>query len=359
MFELIPSGLRIDFIGKTKGFVIGSLAVIVIGLVSIALHGGLKQGIDFSGGTLLHFGFGQDVELGVVRQALAPVGLEQSIVQHFGSSEEVLIRVAQSNEDMSYVATQLQEALQQKFPQQQVEVLRVEVVGPQVSADLRRKALFALFYAVLGIVIYLSGRFEAKWLISLALAGTIFIVTYPIMQWLPNISPTVLIVVALAVTTIFSLVLRLHYALAALVAVYHDVLVTVGLLSIFNREFDLQVVAALLTIIGYSLNDTIVIFDRVRENMRGRRWDDFPSVVNESLNQTLSRTILTSGLTLIVIVSLLALGGEVIRGFAFALLVGVIAGTFSTLFIASPLLVYWHQRAPRRQASGLAVGGTG
>jgi len=357
MFELIPSGLRIDFIGKTKGFVIGSVIVILLGAGSIALHGGLKQGIDFSGGTLLHLGFGQEVELGVVREALAPAGLEQSIVQHFGGNDEVLIRVAQSNEDMSYVATQLQDALQQRLSQHEVEILRVEVVGPQVSADLRRKALFALFYAVLGIVIYLSGRFEAKWLISLALAVTIFIVTYPIMQWLPNISPTVLIVVALAVTTVFSLVLRLHYALAALVAVYHDVLVTVGLLSIFNREFDLQVVAALLTIIGYSLNDTIVIFDRVRENMRSRRWDDFPSVVNESLNQTLSRTILTSGLTLIVILSLLVLGGEVIRGFAFALLVGVIAGTFSTLFIASPLLVYWHQRIPRRQASGLTVGG--
>ena len=357
MFELIPSGLRIDFIGKTRGFVIGSVIVILLGAGSIALHGGLKQGIDFSGGTLLHLGFGQEVELGVVREALAPVGLEQSIVQHFGGNDEVLIRVAQSNEDMSYVATQLQDALQQRLSQHEVEILRVEVVGPQVSADLRRKALFALFYAVLGIVIYLSGRFEAKWLISLALAVTIFIVTYPIMQWLPNISPTVLIVVALAVTTVFSLVLRLHYALAALVAVYHDVLVTVGLLSIFNREFDLQVVAALLTIIGYSLNDTIVIFDRVRENMRSRRWDDFPSVVNESLNQTLSRTILTSGLTLIVILSLLVLGGEVIRGFAFALLVGVIAGTFSTLFIASPLLVYWHQRIPRRQASGLTVGG--
>ena len=358
MFELIPSGLRIDFIGRTKGFVIASLIVILLGIGSIALHGGLKQGIDFSGGTLLHLGFGQDVELGVVREALAPVGLEQSIVQHFGGNDEVLIRVAQSSEDMSYIATQLQDALKRELSQQEVEILRVEVVGPQVSADLRRKALFALFYAVLGIVIYLSGRFEAKWLISLALAVTIFIVTYPIMQWLPDISPTVLIVVALAVTTAFSLVLRLHYALAALVAVYHDVLVTVGLLSIFNREFDLQVVAALLTIIGYSLNDTIVIFDRVRENMRIRRWDDFPSVVNESLNQTLSRTVLTSGLTLIVIVSLLLLGGEVIRGFAFALLVGVIAGTFSTLFIASPLLVYWHQRSPRRQASGLPVGGT-
>ena len=358
MFELIPSGLRIDFIGKTKGFVTASLIVILLGVGSIALHGGLKQGIDFSGGTLLHLGFGQDVELSVVREALAPVGLEQSIVQHFGGNDEVLIRVAQSGEDMSYVAAQLQGALKQRLPQQEVEILRVEVVGPQVSADLRRKALFALFYAVLGIVIYLSGRFEAKWLISLALATTIFIITYPIMQWLPDISPTVLIVVALAVTTIFGLVLRLHYALAALVAIYHDVVVTVGLLSIFNREFDLQIVAALLTIIGYSLNDTIVIFDRVRENMRSRRWDDFPSVVNESLNQTLSRTILTSGLTLIVIVSLLLLGGEVIRGFAFALLVGVIAGTFSTLFIASPLLVYWHQRAPRRQAGGLPVGRT-
>ena len=143
MLELIPSGLRIDFIGKTKGFVIASLVVILLGVGSVVLHGGLKQGIDFSGGTLLHLGFGQDVELRVVRDALAPVGLEQSIVQHFGGNDEVLIRVAQSNEDMSYVASQLQDALQQRLPEQAVEILRVEVVGPQVSADLRRKALFA------------------------------------------------------------------------------------------------------------------------------------------------------------------------------------------------------------------------
>jgi preprotein translocase subunit SecF len=244
----------------------------------------------------------------------------------------------------------VQQSLQSALPEQTIEVLRAEIVGPQVSADLRQKALLAIFYSVLGIVIYLSGRFEAKWLIAIALAGAIFAVTYPITLWFPGVSPLILIIVALVVTTVFGIVLQLYYALAALMAIYHDVLITVGFLSLFNKEFDLQIVAALLTIIGYSLNDTIVIFDRIRENMRGRRREEFSAVVNRSLNETLSRTILTSGLTLLVVLALFFLGGEVIHGFAFALLVGIIAGVYSTLVIATPLLAYWHQRMPFQSA---------
>ena len=346
MLELVRPGLRIDFLGKSRPFIVLSIVVILVGLMSIVIQGGLRQGIDFSGGILLHLRFKQPADLSKIRTALEPVGLQDSIVQHFGSEQEVLIRAPIAGEAQQDIGPRVQQSLQSAFPEQTVEVLRVEIVGPQVSSDLRQKALLAIFYSVLGIVIYLSGRFEAKWLIAIVLAGIIFAVTYPITLWFPGVSPTILIIVALVVTTVFGIVLQLYYALAALVAIYHDVLVTVGFLSLFNREFDLQIVAALLTIIGYSLNDTIVIFDRVRENMRGRRREEFPAVVNRSLNETLSRTIITSGLTLMVVIALFFLGGEVIHDFAFSLLVGLIAGSYSTVFIATPLLAYWHQRMP-------------
>jgi preprotein translocase subunit SecF len=161
-------------------------------------------------------------------------------------------------------------------------------------------------------------------------------------QWLPRVSPTVLIVMALVVTLAFCWMLNLSYAFAAIVPLIHDVLITVGFLSLFGTELNLPIVAALLTIIGYSTNDTIVIFDRIRENMQSRRRDDFALVVNDSINQTLSRTILTSATVLMVVLALFFFGGEVIHDFAFALLVGVIAGVYSTVFIASPILISWH-----------------
>lgn len=354
MLQLVPPGLRIDFLGKAKLFMGLSAAIIVLGLLSILFHGGLQQGIDFSGGTLIHLGFSQRADLGTVRSALKTLGLEQSVVQHFGNDREVLIRIAQAAGESEDISPQVQQALQAVFPEQMIEVLRLEVVGPQVSTDLRRQALFAMFYAVLGIVIYLSGRFEAKWVISIVLAAIIFTVTYPITLWFPGVSPTVLIIVALVITTIFGWKLQLNYAQAALMAIYHDVLVAVGFLSLFNKSFDLQIIAALLTLIGYSLNDTIVIFDRIRENMRGRRRDDFYDVVNLSLNETLSRTILTSGLTLLVVIALFFFGGEVIHDFAFTLLVGIIAGSYSTVFIATPLLAFWQsqQRSVRNVSGG-------
>jgi preprotein translocase subunit SecF len=236
-----------------------------------------------------------------------------------------------------------------------IELRRVEVVGPQVSTDLRQKALFALFYAILGIVIYISGRFEAKWLAALGLAVALFAVTYAITQWLPGISPSILIVVALLVTVAFCLYLQLRYALAAIIALFHDVLITIGFFSLFDKSFNLPIVAALLTIVGYSLNDTIIVFDRIRENLYGQRRDQFTSIVNASVNQTLSRTVLTSSTTLIVVLALFFLGGEVIHDFAFALLIGVIVGTYSSIFIASPLLTYWHTLSAGRPVFGFRL----
>jgi preprotein translocase subunit SecF len=207
-----------------------------------------------------------------------------------------------------------------------------------------------MFYAIVGILIYLSGRFEDKWFIALALGGVLFAMAFAMNQWFPSVSPTVLIALALGVTFAFCWMLDLSYAFSAIIPLLHDVLVTVGFLSLFNHEFNLPIVAALLTIIGYSVNDTIVIFDRIRENMRSQRRDDFARVVNASINQTLSRTILTSATVLMVVLALFFFGGEVIHAFAFALLVGVIAGVYSTVFIASPILVAWHAYTQRHQA---------
>jgi preprotein translocase subunit SecF len=178
----------------------------------------------------------------------------------------------------------------------------------------------------------------------------LFAMAFAMNQWFPSVSPTVLIALALGVTFAFCWMLDLSYAFSAIIPLLHDVLVTVGFLSLFNHEFNLPIVAALLTIIGYSVNDTIVIFDRIRENMRSQRRDDFARVVNASINQTLSRTILTSATVLMVVLALFFFGGEVIHAFAFALLVGVIAGVYSTVFIASPILVAWHAYTQRHRA---------
>lgn len=350
MLQIVPPGLNIDFLGKAKICIPISAFVILIGLGSVVVQGGLQEGIDFSGGILLQLRFSQPADLGAVREALSGLGLGKSIVQHFGDVHEILIRTAQQPEIGQDLGQKVQKTLQDSSTGQSVELRRMEIVGAQVSADLRRQALFALFYAILGTVVYLSGRFEAKWGVALALAITLFAVTYGITQWFPGISPTVLIIVALVVSTVFALVLDLRYALAAIVAIYHDVLVTVGFLSLFNKDFDLQIVAAILTIIGYSLNDTIVIFDRIRENLRGQRRENFARVVNDSINQTLSRTLLTTGHTLLVVLAIFLLGGEVLRDFAFALLVGMISGTYSTVYIAGAILVYWNNIAARLPA---------
>jgi preprotein translocase subunit SecF len=350
MLEFLPAGLHIDLIGKAKFFIVLSLLVILAGMGSMVLRGGLNLGVDFRGGTLLQLRFSQPVELHSVRDILASLGLGQGIVQHFGNEREVLIRVSQLSEVGQDIAGQVQQAFQARFPEQTTQLRRTEVVGPQASETLRRQALFAMFYAIVGILIYLSGRFEAKWVIALTLGMLLFAMAFALNQWLPRTSPTVLIAIVLGVTFAFCWMLNLSYAFAAIVPLMHDVLVTVGFLSLFNKEFNLPIVAALLTIVGYSINDTIVIFDRIRENMQGRRREDFAGVVNTSINQTLSRTLLTSATTLMVVIALFVLGGEVIHDFAFALLVGIIAGVYSTIFIASPILIAWHEYVRRHGA---------
>ena len=294
--KIINSDTHFDFMGKIKMAMTISGLVILIGLGSIALSGGLKYGIDFSGGTLIQLQFKTPPDIEVIRDGLKTIALGESTIQEFGSKRDILIRVQRSEEKLEAVGSKVRNSLGEKFNKEDITIERVEMVGPKVGRDLREKALLSILYAVIGIVIYISWRFE------------------------------------------------LQYAIAAIIALAHDVLVTMGAFSILDKEFTLVIIAAFLAIIGYSLNDTIVVFDRIRENLRRRRKNTFVQIINASINQTLSRTLLTSGTTLMVVIALFFFGGEIIHDFSFALLVGILVGTYSSIFIASVFLVYWDSR---------------
>lgn len=294
--KIISSETQIDFMGKIKMAIAFSGLLILVGLGSIAMSGGLKFGIDFSGGTLIQLKFKTAPDIEVIRDGLKSIKLGESTIQEFGSNRDILIRVQRSEEKLQAVGAKVRDSLGDKFNKEDITIERVEMVGPKVGRDLREKALLSIIYAIIGIVIYISWRFE------------------------------------------------LQYAIAAIIALVHDVLVTMGAFSLFDKEFTLVIVAAFLTIIGYSLNDTIVVFDRIRENMRRKGKVALTDIINSSINQTLSRTLLTSGTTMLVVVALFFFGGEIIHDFSFALLVGVLIGTYSSIFIASVFLVYWDSR---------------
>jgi len=294
--QLFKSETHFDFMGRIKAAVTFSVILILIGLGSVVVSGGLKFGIDFAGGTLIQLQFKSSPDIEVIRDGLKTIGLGESTIQEFGSKKDILIRVQRSEEKLEAVGSMVRKSLMGKFNIDEITVERVEMVGPKVGRDLREKALLSILYAIIGIVIYISWRFE------------------------------------------------LQYAIAAIIALVHDVLVTMGAFSIFDKEFTLVIVAAFLTIIGYSLNDTIVVFDRIRENLRRKGKSSISDMINTSINQTLSRTLLTSGTTLLVVIALFFFGGEIIHDFSFALLVGVFIGTYSSIFIASVFLVYWDSR---------------
>jgi len=294
--KIINSDTHFDFMGKIKMTMTISGLVILIGLGSIALSGGLKYGIDFAGGTLIQLQFKTPPDIEVIRDGLKTIALGESTIQEFGSKRDILIRIQRSEEKLEAVGSKVRNSLGGKFNKEDITVERVEMVGPKVGRDLREKAFLSILYAVIGIVIYISWRFE------------------------------------------------LQYAIAAIIALAHDVLVTLGAFSILDKEFTLVIVAAFLAIIGYSLNDTIVVFDRIRENIRRRGKNTLVQTINASINQTLSRTLLTSGTTLMVVMALFFFGGEIIHDFSFALLVGILVGTYSSIFIASVFLVYWDSR---------------
>ena len=346
--QFIKPDINIDFIGKRKIAFILSVVVIVISIVSIIMHGGPKLGIDFQGGTLIQVKFQSPVKIDDIKAGLSAVGLGKSSVQLFGErpDNEYLIRTDSSVMTTEGFSTDIKKALDAET-NAEAEIRRVEMVGPQVGKDLREKALFAMFYALLFITIYISGRFELKWILSgvvaAALIGAVYLFT------LFNVSIPFLIAAALLVTIVLFWFLELKYAMGAIVALIHDVTITVGLFSIFDKEFTLAIIAALLTIIGYSLNDTIIVFDRIRENLRKYHKNPLEVILNRSINETLSRTILTSLTTLFVVVTLFVLGGGIIHDFAFALIVGVAVGTYSSIFVASPILLAWQAKQVKKK----------
>ena len=342
--QLIKSDINIDFLGKQKIAYAFSLILIIVSIGSLIIHKGPNYGIDFVGGTLVQIKFSQKVAVSDIRNGLSDIGLKDTSVQGFGQIEdnEYLIRTSSSEtmaDNLAQVISKGIEVTTGTLP----EIRRVEMVGPQVGKDLKNKALLAIFYSLLFITIYISGRFELKWMLSGVTAGALMGAVYFLSIF--NVSMPFLIAAALVVTLAVFWTLKLKYAMGAIVALIHDVLITVGIFSILNLDFSLPIIAALLTIIGYSLNDTIIVFDRIRENVKGAEAKEaLPQLFNKSINETLSRTILTSLTTLIVLLALFFLGGEIIHNFAFAMIIGVVIGTYSSVFVASPVVLAAHKK---------------
>ena len=286
--ELYKKVTKIDFLGRRRVAYVVSALLLLIAIGSLAVRG-LNFGIDFTGGTLVELGYGGDVDLAEVRQALDEGGYDGATVQHFGTSSDVLIRIAPRDDVSSAdLSTEVFRMLQDAASTD-VDLRRVEFVGPQIGDELTEAGGLAMLYALAGILIYVGFRFEYR------------------------------------------------FALGAVAALVHDVLIVLGFFSVVQADFDLSVLAAVLAVIGYSLNDTIVVFDRIRENFRKMRKGDAVEVMNRSVNQTLARTLMTSCTTLLVLIALFLVGGEVIHSFALALIVGVLIGTYSSIFVASPV----------------------
>ena len=345
--QFIKPGINIDFIGKRKIAFVLSLAMIMVTIFLLIWRGGPNLGVDFSGGILIQVKLETKRTPSEIRDALTSLQLQDSIIQEFGEEGqfEYLIRVRSTDIQLSGLSDRVKETLASQLGEE-VEIRRVEMVGPKVGEDLRQKALFAIFYAILFIAIYISGRFELKWLMSIVMALSLAFVVWIASTF--GVSVTWLILISLVVTLGLCWVLKLKYAMGAVIALIHDVTITIGAFALTNREISLAIIAAFLTIVGYSLNDTIVVFDRIRENLRRFRRRGFEEVINASINETLSRTILTSTTTLIVVVALFILGGGVIHDFAFAILVGILVGTYSSIFVASPILLIWESQLARK-----------
>jgi preprotein translocase SecF subunit len=283
---------------KNLGYAI-SLGLTLLAVGMIAVRGGLKYSIDFTGGTLVQLKFEEPVESQALRDALRTVeGLSSSEVQRFGDPTDVVIRaqVPPGQEEVFGDRIEAHLAEAPELEGRDFEVVRTEAVGPKIGEELKSQALLAVLYALVLILVYVAIRFDLK------------------------------------------------FGVAAIAATVHDVIMSVGIFALADKEISLSVVAAFLTIVGYSLNDTIVVFDRIREDLRAMRRESYATVVNTAVNQTLSRTILTGGTTLLAVLFLYFIGGSVIHDFAFALIIGILIGTYSSVFIAAPLVVDWHRR---------------
>jgi preprotein translocase subunit SecF len=279
---------NINFMGQRRLWLVVS-ALLIIGSIFMLATRGLNFGIDFTGGTVIEVGYPEPVELEQVRGQLEAGGYGRAIVQYFGTSQDILIRLApREGENTADLSNEVLRVLR-TGAENGVDMRRVEFVGPQVGEELREQGGLAMLYALFGILIYVALRFE----------------------W--------------------------RFSVGAVLALAHDVIITLGIFSLLQKEFDLSVLAAVLAVIGYSLNDTIVVYDRIRENFRKLRKENAEQVMNKAVNQMLSRSIITSGTTLLVLVALFFLGGAVINGFALALMIGVLVGTYSSIYIAASL----------------------
>ncbi|MDR3153805.1 MAG: protein translocase subunit SecF [Deltaproteobacteria bacterium] len=357
--ELIKPGVNFDFIGNRRWAFLFSGILIAASLVSVIAHKGLNLGVDFQGGSLIQARFAsQSADPESVRATLSDAGLRVSSVQDYGEGGEreylINIQNLEGTGDQALSSLAIA-ALKAAFGEDGVEIRRQEMVGPRVGADLRQKALYAVYYSVLIIIIYISGRFEQKWGTSLAFSAILLGIIYVVSLF--GVGVGTLIITALIVTCITCYFMRFSFALGGIIALMHDVIITTGVFSFLNKEITLSFVAAILTIIGYSLNDSIIVFDRIRENRSRNRRGNYPEIINRSINETLSRTILTSGTTLFALLSLYFLGGPVNQDFALALTIGIAIGTFSSIFIASPILLLWESKAGPAPDAGTTKAG--
>lgn len=290
MIQIVKPDVKIDFLSKAKIFFLIS-GILCLASIVLLVTKGFNYGIDFAGGTIIQAKFEKAPDLDVIRKSLKSMNLGDVVIQNFGDEREILIRVEQSDKNLQEVSANIKKNLFKAYPDNKIIIERVEQVGPKVGSELKNKAIMAILYSIIGILIYVSVRFE-------------FI-----------------------------------FSLGAVLALFHDVLITMGFFSLIGKEINLPIIAAALTIVGYSLNDTIVVFDRIRENLKkGMDKIELKDVMNRSLSETLSRTLLTSFTTLLAVAALYLFGGEVINGFALALLIGVIVGTYSSIGIASALV---------------------
>ena len=284
--QLFKTAPHFDFMGK-RNIALTISAILIIGAIASLFTRGLNFGLDFSGGTLIELGYSESVDLAQVRSTLESGGFPDAVVQHFGTSQDILVRLAPvSGENDADLSTRVVKVLQ-SGSSDDIDLRRVEFVGPQVGEELTEDGGLAVLYALICIFIYVFFRFE----------------------W--------------------------RFAVGSVLALFHDVLITLGVFSVLQLDFDLTVLAACLAVIGYSLNDTIVVFDRIRENFRKMRKGTPIEIANTSLNQTLARTLMTSITTLLVLIALFIVGGEIIHSFATALIIGVVVGTYSSIYVAS------------------------
>ncbi|MBN2103091.1 protein translocase subunit SecF [bacterium] len=285
---------NINFIQKRRTAYVISGVLVLFGIVSIF---NLNLGIDFKGGTSIVLQFEDKVTVSELRNALAVGDFGNIEIKHFGSRNEVLIYVEQKKDvSAQEMAVKVESAIQEVMPDKEYQRIKYDTVGPKIGEELRKSAVLAILFALFLILIYIGWRFE------------------------------------------------LVFAIGAIIALFHDVLITIGIFTMLNFELSLKEIAAFLTIVGYSLNDTIVVYDRIRENLKILRSEDLGAIINRSINQCLSRTVVTSLTTFVVVAILFIIGGGVIRGFAFAMMVGVVVGTYSSIFVASPLVLEWQSR---------------